>query len=149
MTWNEFMSGVREKLRKSFGRSDGEAIQVAATVPRLEQLGRGALGTPVVDVYENEKEILIRADVPGGSREGATVAWDESRGLSVLVKGQEAPAGVSWAVEYDPCDWYRALSLPDYVDGGRATSAIKDGVLTIHVPKRAAAPARSIPVRAG
>jgi HSP20 family molecular chaperone IbpA len=86
--------------------------------------------------------------VPGGTRDSTTVAWDEARGLSVLVKGQELPSGSLWASEYQPRDWYRALELPDYVEGSRATSTIKDGVLTIRIPKRAAA-STHIPIRSG
>lgn len=114
----------------------------------LEQLGGAPLGTPTVDVYENEKELLIHADVPGGARDGATVAWDEARGLTIFVESQALPPGTLWASEYQARDWYRALRLPNYVDGSKATCAIRDGVLTIHVPKRAAA-SKLIAVRAG
>ncbi len=148
MRWNDIVSSVREKIGRNRNRADGQELQVATQAPKLEQLGSVPLATPAVDVYENDKEILIRADVPGGNREGATVAWDESRGLSFLVKGHELPAGAPWVFEHKRCDWYRALALPDYVDGAKATSAIKDGVLAIRVPKRAAA-AKLIPVRAG
>jgi|GEM_PF-1832039 len=148
MSWNDLVSTVREKVRRGLGRDDGREIQIATRPPKLEQLGGVPLATPAVDVYENDKEILIRADVPGGTHAGATVAWDESHGLSFLVKGQELPAGRPLAVEQERCDFYRAIALPDYVDGTKATSAIKDGVLAIRVPKRAAA-AKLIPVKAG
>jgi HSP20 family protein len=148
MHWNDIVSSVREKVRRSLGRGDGQEIQTVKRPPKLEQLGDVPLATPAVDIYENEKEILVRADVPGGTHDGATVAWDESRGLSFLIKGQELPGGTPWAVEYKRCDWYRAISLPDYVDGTKATSDIKDGVLAIRIPKRAAA-AKLIPVKAG
>ena len=148
MTWNEVVSNVREKIRRSLGRAGDEAVQVAAGDTRLEQLGDAPLATPVLDVYENDQELLLYADVPGGTREGATVAWDEARGLTILVKGQELPSGALWASEYEPRDWYRAFNLPAYVDGSRAASTIKDGVLTIRIPKRAAT-SRLIPVNAG
>lgn len=148
MRWNDIVSSVREKIRRNRNRADGQELQLATQAPKLEQLGSVPLATPAVDVYENDKEILIRADVPGGNRDGATVAWDESRGLSLLVKGHDLPDGAPWVSEHKRCDWYRALALPDYVDGTKATSAIKDGVLAIRVPKRAAA-AKLIPVRAG
>jgi len=148
MSWNDLVSTVREKVRRSLGRGDGQAIQAVTRPPKLEQLGGVPLATPAVDVYEDEKEILIRADVPGGTHEGATVAWDESHGLSFLVKGQEPPTGTPLSVEYQRCDFYRAVALPDYVDGAKATSAIKDGVLAIRVPKRAAT-SKLIPVKAG
>jgi len=57
MSWNNVVSGVREKVRRSLGRSDGREIQVATRPPKLEQLGGVPLATPAVDVYENDKEI--------------------------------------------------------------------------------------------
>jgi HSP20 family protein len=148
MSWNDLVSTVREKVRRRLGRGDGGELQVATRPPKLEQFEGVPLATPAVDVYENDKEILIQADVPGGTHAGATVAWDESRGLCFLVKGQDLPAGSPLAVEHRRCDFYRAIALPDYVDGTKATSVIKDGVLAIRVPKRVAA-AKLIPVKAG
>ena len=97
--------------------------------------------------YESDKELLVQIDVPGSSRHGATVSWDEGR-LTLLVKSQELPSGSLWAWEYQPSAWYRALELPDYVDGAKAVSTLKDGVLTIKIPKRSSA-SKLIPVRSG
>lgn len=147
MAWNDIVSSAREKLRRALVRKDGEEVQVAARATRLEPLDQAALATPAVDIYENDKEFLIHADVPGGSRDGALVAWDERRGLTLSVKGRALPAGTLRASEYQASDWYRVFELPDNLDGSKATSSIKDGVLTICIPKRAAA-SRPIPVKA-
>src|SRR5688500_14853248 len=133
MTWNEIVSNVREKIRGGLVRNGNQEIQVRTNDTRLEQLGDSPVATPLVDVYENEEEVLVHADVPGGTRDGATVVWDEARGLTFLVKGQALPAGALWAAGYEAHDWYRAITLPDYVDGSRASSTIKDGVLTIRI----------------
>lgn len=147
MAWNDLVSGMREKLRRTLGRQAGGQIQVTAQDARLEQLGEAPLATPAVDVYENDREILIHADVPGGSPEGAVVAWNEGHGLTLLVKNQVPVSGALWEAEYRPADWYRAFSLPDTADGSKATSSLKDGVLTIRIPKRIAA-STLIPVKA-
>lgn len=147
MAWNDIVSSAREKLRRALVRKDGEEVQVAARAPRLEQLGKAALATPAVDIYESDKELLIHADVPGGSRDGALVAWDERRRLTLSVKGRALPAGTLRASEYQASDWYRVFELPGDLDGSKATSSIKDGVLTICIPKRAAA-SKQIPVKA-
>lgn len=147
MTWNNLVSSVREKLRRGLGLSSGHEIQVASQVPQLEPLGTAPLATPPVDVCENEQEILIHADVPGAGPEGAVVAWDEGRRLTLLIKNQAPPPGTPWVSEYMPRDWFRAFELPDYVDGAKATSSLKDGVLTIRIPKRSPV-AKFIPVKA-
>jgi HSP20 family molecular chaperone IbpA len=148
MTWNEVVSNVREKIRRGLVRNGDQEVQVQTHGTRLEQLGGLPVATPVVDVYENEEEVLVHADVPGGARDSATVVWDESRGLTFLVKRQALPAGDRWASSDESHDWYRAIRLPDYVDGSRASSSIKNGVLTIRIPKRAAA-SKLITVKAG
>jgi HSP20 family molecular chaperone IbpA len=98
-------------------------------------------------MYENDRELVIYADVPGASREGTRVAWDGSGCLTFAVKRQELPSGTVWAAEYEPSECYRSLVLPDYADGSRAMPTVKDGVLTIRVPKRATT-SKLIPVRA-
>jgi HSP20 family molecular chaperone IbpA len=148
MTWNQVVSNVREKIRRGLVGNAGQEIQVQTNGTRLEQLGDAPVATPVVDVYENGEELLVQADVPGGTRDSATVVWDETRGLTFWVKRQALPAGDRWASGYESEDWYRALTLPDYVDGSRASSTIKNGVLTIRIPKRAAA-SKLIAVKAG
>lgn len=148
MAWNDILSNVREKLRWSPARKSGDPVQVSARAPGLEKLGHAALATPAVDVYENDEEVLIHADVPGGSRDRAVVAWDERHGLTLSVESRALPAGTPRVSEYPARDWYRVFELPDHLDGSRAKSSIKDGVLTIRIPKRPAA-SRLIPVKAG
>jgi len=148
MTWNDVVSNVRDRIRRSLGRGGRQSVEVAARGTHLEQLGDTAVLTPHVDVYENDKEVLIHADVPGGTREGATVAWDESQGLTLVVRTQGLPSGTIWASEYKPCSFYQSIDLPDYVDGSKATSTINNGVLTIRVPKRTTV-SKLIPVKAG
>jgi HSP20 family molecular chaperone IbpA len=147
MAWNNVISNLHQKLRRGATRHRSESIPVVAG-GELEQLSSSPLDTPPVDMFENEREFLIHADVPGGNRHSATVAWDASSGLKVLVKRTAPRIGADPAGEDGGVDWYRALALPEYADGLRATSSIRDGVLTIRVPKRKVTPKR-IPVHSG
>jgi HSP20 family molecular chaperone IbpA len=138
MTLNDVVTRVRDTIRRRFGHSD-YAIHVTEPGTALERLGDAPVVPPPVDMYENDRELVIHADVPGASREGTRVAWDGNGGLTFAVKRQELPSGTVWTSEYEPGEWYRSLELPDYADGSRAMPTIKDGVLTIRVPKRATA----------
>jgi HSP20 family molecular chaperone IbpA len=135
MGLNRVVSNVRDKIRRRLGREAGARIPVLRSGV-VEQLGAAPLAEPAVDVYENQREFLIVADVPGGTREGTMVAWDEGRGVTLHVKSAPAPRGISWADEREGCDWFRTLELPAYADGSRASSLLRDGVLTVRVPKR-------------
>ncbi len=145
MALNEIVQNWKDRLQRRLGRSDGSPATAAPA--RLEQWGDAPLAVPTMDVFENDTEILIRADVPGGTKDDTTVSWDESRRLTFHVRNRARPGGRPWASEYVAHDWYSALELPEYADGARATSSMRDGVLTIRIPKRVSEPKR-IPVRA-
>jgi HSP20 family protein len=146
MALQEVVRNWKERIGRRLGNRD-QATPATRAEARLEQLGDAPLATPSIDVFENDVEILVRADVPGGAKDDAVVAWSDGNRLTFAVKNRSHPRGRVWASEYAPHDWYRVLELPDYADGAKATSMIKDGVLTIRVPKRTTAPT-FIPVRA-
>ena len=88
---------------------------------------------PPLDVYENDNEILLVADVPGVGPGGAEVTLDKDR-LVVEAKG--------------PTRRYRReLVVPPSIDGEKVSASIKAGVLTVHLPKRAQYQPRQIEVR--
>lgn len=147
MTLNDVVTRVRDTIRRRLGHSADRVIQGAEQDTALERLGDAPVVPPPVDMYENDRELVIYADVPGASREGTRIAWDGNGGLTFAVRRQEWPLGTVWTSEYEPGEWYRSLELPDYADGSRAMPTVKDGVLTIRVPKRATT-SKLIPVRA-
>jgi HSP20 family protein len=146
MTLSEIVTRLGDTIRRQLGYTNG-AIQVADQGTALERLGDGPVVTPLIDVYENDREFVIYADVPGASREGTRVAWDGNGRLTFAATHQELRSGTMWAREYESSEWYRSVELPVYADGSRAMPTIKDGVLTIRVPKRATA-SKLIPVGA-
>ena len=138
MTLNDVVTRVRDTIRRRLGHSD-YAIQVTEPDTALERLGDAPVVSPLVDIYESDRELVIHADVPGATRDGTRVTWDGNGSLAFAIKRQELPSGTVWASEYEACEWYRSLVLPHYADGSRAMPTVKDGVLTIRVPKRATA----------
>jgi HSP20 family molecular chaperone IbpA len=145
MTWSEVVSNVRDEIRRRLDRAAGARIPVLRS-DAVEQLDAAPLAEPAVDVYENERQFLIVADVPGGTREGTRVAWAEGHGVTLQVKSAPSPGGTLWADEREGCDWFRTLELPAYADGSRASATLRDGVLTVRVPKRLTNPVL-VPVR--
>ena len=112
----------------------------------LENMDDRALATPLMDVFENEKEYLFKFDVPGATPKHTEVNVSDDRVLTVHVRAdrvKEAPA-----IFGDPArpDWYRAVRLTPSVAGDKATSSVKNGILTVHVPKTEAPKASVIPV---
>jgi HSP20 family molecular chaperone IbpA len=89
--------------------------------------------SPPIDVYENEQEFLLVADLPGVSQGEAEVSLEEDR---LVVKAGGATR-----------KYHRELIVPPSVDGEHVSAAMKAGVLTVHLPKRAPYRPRQIEVR--
>ncbi len=95
--------------------------------------------TPPVDLYETATEFVLTAELPGLSRDQIEMQADEYR---VVIRGARgsAPAGDL------PCEQYhrverghgrfsRAFTLPHPIDVDRVLADLKDGVLTVTLPK--------------
>jgi len=98
-----------------------------------EQKEQRAEATPPIDVYENDQEFLLVADMPGVSQGEAEVSLEEDR----LVVRAKSPFR----------RYHRELLVPPSVDGEHVSAAMKAGVLTVHLPKRAPYRPRQIEVR--
>lgn len=87
-----------------------------------------------IDVYENDKEFLIFADLPGVPKDGAEVTLEAER---LVLQAKAATRR-----------FRRELVVPPSVDAEHVSAEMKAGVLTLHLPKRAPYQPRTIPVRA-
>ncbi|HEX8457536.1 MAG TPA: Hsp20/alpha crystallin family protein [Pyrinomonadaceae bacterium] len=96
--------------------------------------------TPASDVYETESEFVIAIDLPGIERDALEVSIDENR---LNVRGerrQPDDAGTRRGSGGRSRPFGRFLSrfgpLPPAVDQKNISADYKDGVLTLHLPKR-------------
>jgi HSP20 family protein len=104
--------------------------------------------TPRFDVYEDNNEYVLTGDLPGVAPDGLEVTFENGE-LSIY--GQVQPRLVQarcFAGEYGVGDYRRTFSVGELIDGGNISAELKDGVLTVHLPKRAEAKPRKIEVRA-
>jgi HSP20 family molecular chaperone IbpA len=92
---------------------------------------------PRLDVYENENEYLLDADVPGARAEQIEIGVD--KGVLTLASRGVAP---EW-------DYRRELRLGDEVDAEHIVATLEAGVLRLHLPKRAELRPRKIAVAVG
>ncbi|MBK7580325.1 MAG: Hsp20/alpha crystallin family protein [Myxococcales bacterium] len=113
---------------------------------KLEKRSDRPTLAPRVDVFENDREILLLADLPGVSREALTIQADGDV-LSLDARRTGAPAGALVAAEYKPVDFKRTFAIPPAVDRERIEAKLEAGVLWLHLPKRAALTPRKVPVR--
>ena len=93
--------------------------------------------TPRVDVLDRENEVLVRAELPGMSKDDIDVSVS---GNTVTVKGttrqeEEKEAGDYHRREIVSSYVSRTVTLPSEVDGDQAKAQLKDGLLEISLPK--------------
>jgi HSP20 family molecular chaperone IbpA len=91
---------------------------------------------PALDVFEREGDLRLVLSVPGVSLDRLTV---EVEGGALTIAGARG--------DRPGHGWRRTLRLPDHVDATRVTAALRDGVLTLDLPRAEASKARRIEVR--
>lgn len=103
--------------------------------------------SPVVDIYENEDEILLYADMPGVAKEDVSVNVDNGKLDISGVRKMETSGAANWE-EFGDVEYRRSFSVPQTIDVGKVGAELKDGVLKLHLPKSEAAKPRLIEVKA-
>lgn len=94
---------------------------------------------PKMDVLDREGEIVVRAEVPGLSKDEIEVSL---MGEELVIKGASKHEQVAdekgryHRREISSQSFERSITLPAAVDAEKATSSFKDGVLELTLPKR-------------
>ena len=105
---------------------------------------------PPVDIFEDSTGITVQADMPGVSRERLDIHVDND---ALSIEGQAEipmPEGME-ALHADvrSTRYQRSFTLSSELEGGSVEASLKDGVLTLRIPKREEHKPRKIEVRAG
>ena len=116
------------------------------------QAAAAAQGTlfPPVDIVENESGIHLVADLPGVSKEQLGVRVD---GENLVIEGTASvPVAEGFELVYQEVRhpaYRRSFTLSRELDASRIEAGLKDGVLTLHIPKAEEARPRRIDVKVG
>lgn len=115
-----------------------------------EQTRPGAVFSPNVDIYETEQAITLLADLPGVKKEDLNIDLrDNILTLSGDVQVIEGENEAYLIAEYGVGRYYRQFTLSQVIDQERIDASLKDGVLTLTLPKVEKATPRTIAVTAG
>jgi HSP20 family protein len=114
---------------------------------RLERLAaqHGTAWAPPIDVYETEDRYVVTAEVPGIAREHIDLAVHDNR---LTVRGARLDADAEGApqhfhqVERGHGTFERTFRFADPVLTDQISADLRDGVLTIMLPKAASPPRR-------
>ncbi len=128
-------TAVEEKTEGSSAATESEARQT--DVPRV----------PAVDILEDAHQITVQAEMPGVSKEGLNVRADRN---SLLIEGDIAldlPSGMcALYADLQTTKYRRTFVLSGELETERIAASLKDGLLTVRIPKRAEFRTRKIKV---
>jgi HSP20 family protein len=95
--------------------------------------------TPAVDLYETAEEYVLTAELPGLAREQIDIHAEERRvvirGARGVDPGRTIPCEQYHRVERGHGRFSRTFSLPEIIDVDAIRAELKDGILTVTLPK--------------
>ena len=102
--------------------------------------------TPPVDIYETAEGLVVKADLPGVAKDGLDLQVENNL-LTIRARANHAAPGDLLYREYELAHFFRQFELTDRVDQQRISADLKNGVLTLSLPKAEEAKPRRIDVR--
>lgn len=106
-----------------------------------------AFVTPLTDIYEEENGLYVVVDLPGVEKSGLKLAVEndiltieghvnaESKNSNYLIR------------EFEPSNYFRQFELSESVDRENINAELKNGVLSIFLPRAEALKPRTIDVK--
>jgi len=144
--WDPFneLEEMEKRLATLFGRAplrkngDKEVMTVAEWAP-------------LVDITEDEKEYVIKAELPEVKKEDVKLTvHDDVLSISGERKYEKEEKGKKYhRVERAYGSFTRSFTLPEDADASKVAADYKDGVLKVHLPKSEKARPKSIEVKIG
>lgn len=121
--------------------------ELAPMMPNTSMFDR-ADWNPSFDVTENKDSFVFKADVPGVKPQDLEITTNGNR---IQVSGkrdteQETKSDTIYTYERQYGSFVRSFALPDGADIEHAKSELKEGVLTLVIPKSSAAHTKKIAI---
>ena len=134
--------GTFNQLRREVNRAFGDFM------PDFDLGLRSAPAFPPVNIWEDGERFMLEAEVPGLKMENLDVQVLASE---ITIKGRrvrEPRENLTFhRQERGAGEFTRTVALPADIDVDRVEATLRDGVLTITLPKAATAKARKITVK--
>jgi HSP20 family protein len=104
--------------------------------------------SPLVDITEDDKEYLIKAELPDMKKEDVRLTVEnEVLAMSGERTFEKEEKGKKYhRVERAYGSFVRRFSLPEDAEGGKVTAEFKDGMLHVHLPKSQKAKPKAIEI---
>ncbi|WP_437193775.1 Hsp20/alpha crystallin family protein [Planctomicrobium sp. SH527] len=104
--------------------------------------------TPLIDIFENEQGLVLRADLPGVTAEGLELQVQDNRLTLFGRVNSTVPEGAELLhQEYHIGDFLRSFILSDDVDHENISAKLNNGVLEVVLPRIPRAKPRKISIQ--
>jgi len=121
----------------------------SAEVERTDR-APGSVMLPPADVFEDAEGITLQLDMPGVAKDRFNLQANKN---TLLIEGSariEMPQGMeALYADVRSTLYRRSFVLSDELETDKTEASLKDGVLTVRIPKRAEVRPRRIEVRTG
>jgi HSP20 family protein len=133
----------QNRLARFFGLTPARATSGGEEVMTVAEWA------PSVDISEDDKEWLVKADLPEVKKEDVKVSVED--GVLTVTgerKFEKEEKGKKYhRIERSYGNFFRSFTLPEGADGAKVSADFKDGVLKVHLPKNEKAKAKAIEVK--
>jgi len=124
------------KLRQKPSKEDNEAF-FEPTEEMQEWMEAPEEGQLTVDVFEKDDKVVIKSTIAGVKPDELDISIDNEM---VTIRGKRHEEDMEHGRNYyfQECYWgnfSRTIILPVHIKGDEAEAAIKNGILTITIPK--------------
>lgn len=132
-TWDPFrdLEDFEHRLASTLGRAiskpNGDRTEAITTMD----------WAPLVEITEDDKEFLVKAELPGLKKEDVKVTVEAG---VVTISGERKTEKEEKTRKYHRVEraygkFERSFALPDDADGAKVSADFKDGVLQVRLPK--------------
>jgi HSP20 family protein len=121
--WNSMWPWPTRSFNRPTGRSTSQM--------------QNAAWAPTMDIYEQDGNLVVKADLPGVKKEDIDIEVDQD---ALIIKGQRQSENQVrdenyYRVERSTGTFYRRLPLPNNVSPDQIKANFNDGVLEVRLPK--------------
>lgn len=135
-----------------FSELSSELSRVQSELNRLfnRTTSRTGLGFPAINIWQDENQMLLEAELPGMKLEDLEIYVDGDNRLTIKGhrKFADLKSGTWHRRERMNGEFRRTIELPQQVDPNKVEASLKNGILTVNLPKRDEVKPRKIEVRA-
>jgi HSP20 family protein len=145
--WDPFQEtdNPHNRVARVFGLTNGRADNGGKEFMAVAEWA------PSVDISEDEKEWLVKADLPEVKKQDVKVTVEDGvLAISGERKSEKEEKDKKYLrIERSYGNFARSFTLPDGADGSKVSAEFKDGVLKVRLPKSEKVKPKTIEVKAG